>query len=95
MAEFTAVFVGKGGGSVDIKEEDGSLDIKEEDGSMDIKVECVDEKDPLSTTSQSINGKKEHKGRHKEKSICYGYVRNVLKKSFPICISKDLEWSKT
>ena len=95
MAEFTAVFVGEGGGSVDIKEEDGSLDIKEEDGSMDIKEECVDEKDPLSTTSQSINGKKEHKGRHKEKSICYGYVRNVLKKSFPICISKDLEWSKT
>ena len=48
MAEFTAVFV---------EEEDGSMDIKEEDGSVDIKEECVEEKDPLSTTSQSTLGK--------------------------------------
>ena len=49
MAEFTAVFVG---------EEDVSLDIKEEDGSVDIKEECVEEKDPLSSTSQCTKGKK-------------------------------------
>ena len=47
MTEFTAVFV---------VEEDGSMDIKEEDGSVDIKEECVEEKDPLSTTSQSSLG---------------------------------------
>ena len=49
MAEFTAVFV---------REEDGSVDIKEEDGSVDIKEECVEEKDPLSTTSQGTLGKR-------------------------------------
>ena len=50
MAEFTAVFV---------KEEDDSVKtvyIKEEDGSVDIK-ECVEEEDPLSTTSQSTQGR--------------------------------------
>jgi hypothetical protein len=47
MTEFAAVFV---------EEEDGSMDIKEEDGSVDIKEECVEEKDPLSTTSQSSLG---------------------------------------
>ena len=36
-----------------VEEEDGSVDIKEEDDSVDIKEECVEEKDPLSTTSQS------------------------------------------
>ena len=30
----------------------------DEDGSVDIKVECVKEKDPLSTTSQSTKGKR-------------------------------------
>ena len=37
--------------------------VEEEDGSVDIKEEDVEEKDPLSTTSQSIKGKKEHTGR--------------------------------
>ena len=36
-----------------VEEEDGSVDIKEEYGIVDIKEECVEEKDPLSTTSQS------------------------------------------
>jgi hypothetical protein len=62
MPEFTAVFVGEEDGSVDIKEEDGSVDIKEEEGSFDIKEECLKEKDPLSTTSQSTKGKKENRG---------------------------------
>ena len=44
-------------GSFDIKEEDGSVDIKEEEGSFDIKEECVEEKDPLLTTSHSTKGK--------------------------------------
>ena len=59
MAEFTAVFVKEEDDSVKtvyIKEEDGSVDIKEEDGSVDIK-ECVEEEDPLSTTSQSTQGR--------------------------------------
>ena len=43
MAEFTAVFM---------VEEDGSVDIKEG------CVECVKEKDSLSTTSQSTKGKR-------------------------------------
>ena len=58
MAEFTVVFVGEEDGSVDIKEEEGSVNIKEKDGSVDIKEECVEEEDPLSTTSQSTKGKK-------------------------------------
>ena len=59
MTKFTAVFVGEEDGSVDIKEEDGSVDIKEEDGSVDIKEECVEEEDPLmSTTPQSTKGKR-------------------------------------
>ena len=53
MAEFTAVFVG---------EEDCSVDIKKEDGSFYIKEECVEEKDPLLTTSQSTKGKKKNRG---------------------------------
>jgi hypothetical protein len=32
--------------------------VVEEDGSVDIKEECVEEKDPLSTTSQSTIGKR-------------------------------------
>ena len=36
--------------------------VVEEDGSVDIKEECVEEKDPLSTTSQSTKGKKKHIG---------------------------------
>ena len=37
-------------------EEDGSVYIKGEDCSVYIKEECVEEKDPLSTTSQSTKG---------------------------------------
>ena len=33
----------------------------EEDGSLDIKEECLEENDPLSTSSQSTKGKKEHR----------------------------------
>ena len=36
--------------------------VVEEDGSVDIKEECVEEKDPLSTTSQSTKGEKKHRG---------------------------------
>ena len=32
--------------------------VEEEDGSVDIKEECVEEKYPLSTTSQSTKGKR-------------------------------------
>ena len=71
MAEFTAVFVKEKNGtvdikeddvSVDIKEKDGSVDIKEEEGSFDIKEESLEEKDPLSTTSQSTKGKQAKRG---------------------------------
>ena len=50
------MFVEEEDGSVDIKETDGSVDIKEKDGSVDIKEEYAEEKDPLSTTSQSTQG---------------------------------------
>jgi hypothetical protein len=68
MAAFTAVFV---------VEEDGSVDIKEEDGSVDIKEECVEEKDPLSTTSQStqsINGKKKKRGPILKFCLYLGFI---------------------
>ena len=62
MTEFIAVFVSMDSkeedGSVDIKEEDGSVDIKEEYGSVDYKEEYLEEEDPLSTTSQSTQGKR-------------------------------------
>ena len=36
--------------------------VGEEDGSVDIKEECVEEKDPLSTLSQSTKGKQKNRG---------------------------------
>ena len=36
--------------------------VGEEDGSLEIKEECVEEIDPLSTTSQSTKGKQAKRG---------------------------------
>ena len=59
--EFGSVDIkSEGDGPLEIKEEDGALEIKEEDGSLEIK-ECVQKKDPLSTTSTSQSTKSKSK----------------------------------